>query len=65
MKCPEDVELKQMAIEFWQDDLAKFFPKSPGPTNTEVVMFKAGYLKAVSDALLAGSDTQNADVPKK
>lgn len=36
-------ELKDEAIKYWQDSLAKFFPTSPGPTNTEILMFKAGF----------------------
>lgn len=36
-------ELKYKAIAYWQDRLAKFFPKSPGPTTCEIEMFEAGY----------------------
>lgn len=36
-------EIKDKAIFFWQDRLAKFFPSTLGPTNTEIVMFEAGY----------------------
>lgn len=38
-----DNDVKQLAIAFWQDRLAKFFPTSKGPTNTEIEMFKGGW----------------------
>lgn len=46
----EDLDLEQLdqlAREFWQDDLAKFFPKQKEPTYTEYKMFQAGFQKAV------------------
>lgn len=36
-------DLDKEAAHFWQDDLAKFFPKSKGPTSTELRMFEGGY----------------------
>jgi len=36
-------DLNYEATFYWQDSLAKFFPDSVGPTNTEVLMFKAGF----------------------
>lgn len=35
--------IKESAIRAWQHDLAKFFPKSKGPTNAEIRMFELGY----------------------
>ena len=46
----EDLDLEQLdqlAREFWQDDLAKFFPKQKEPTYTEYKMFQAGFQKAL------------------
>lgn len=46
----EDLDLEQLdqlALEFWQDDLAKFFLKQKEPTYTEYRMFQAGYQKAL------------------
>lgn len=34
---------KQLAIVYWQDKFAKFFPKSKGPTDLEIAMFVGGY----------------------
>lgn len=34
--------MKKDAIWYWQDRLAKFFPTSKGPTNTEISMFNYG-----------------------
>lgn len=45
--CGMDIEHK--AISYWQDKLAKFFPKSKGPTNTEIDMFRAGYIQAEAE----------------
>lgn len=39
--------IKQMALEDWQDDLAKFFPKSKEPTGAEYRMYEMGYARAV------------------
>lgn len=36
-------EMRWKAVVYWQDRMAKFFPTSPGPTDLEVAMFKAGY----------------------
>ena len=50
MKYREDLgldQLDQLAREFWQDDLAKFFLKQKEPTYTEYRMFQAGYQKAL------------------
>lgn len=38
-----DEKIKERAVFYWQDSLAKFFPKSKGPTTTEIAMFEAGY----------------------
>lgn len=35
-------EEKNAAIEYWQNDIAKFFVSSNGPTQIEILMFKAG-----------------------
>jgi len=48
----EDLDLEQLdllAREFWQDDLAKFFPKQKEPTYTEYRMFQAGYEAALRE----------------
>lgn len=37
-----DEKIKNKAISIWQDQFAKFFPKSKGPTNVEIAMFEAG-----------------------
>jgi hypothetical protein len=37
-----DDKVKEAAVAYWQDKLAKFFPTSKGPTNCEIEMFKAG-----------------------
>lgn len=39
---PSDEDIKQAAVEYWQDRLAKFFPTEPGPSGAEMEMFKAG-----------------------
>ena len=39
-------KLDQLALEFWHDDLAKFFVKQKEPTYTEYRMFQAGFQKA-------------------
>lgn len=39
---------KKDAIWYWQDKLAKFFPTSEGPTNTEKMMFEYGYLEGIN-----------------
>jgi uncharacterized membrane protein len=49
-------EIKQFAVEYWQDRLAKFFPTSPGPTNTEVDMYTAGYTAGHDDGFENGVD---------
>jgi hypothetical protein len=54
MKYREDLDLEQLdqlALEHWQDDLAKFFVKQKEPTYTEYNMFTAGY-KAGYNAML-------------
>jgi hypothetical protein len=54
MKYREDLDLDQLdqlAREFWQDDLAKFFPKQKEPTYTEYRMFQAGYQETLGDSL--------------
>jgi hypothetical protein len=54
MKYREDLDpeqLDQLAREFWQDDLAKFFLKQKEPTYTEYRMFQAGYQEALGDSL--------------
>lgn len=45
-------QLDQLAREFWQDDLAKFFVKQKEPTYTEYRMFQAGYQQALFEARL-------------
>lgn len=45
---PEQLDL--VAREFWQDDLAKFFPKQKEPTYTEYRMFQAGYKQGLVKA---------------
>lgn len=40
-------QIDKLAREFWQDDLAKFFPKKKEPAYTEYRMFQAGYQKAL------------------
>lgn len=42
-------EIKDKAIYYWQDKLAKFFPKAKKPTGSEIDMFRAGYLTAGRD----------------
>lgn len=39
-------DVREMAVWYWQDSLAKFFPTSKGPTGTELAMFEAGYKMA-------------------
>lgn len=43
----EYLDIEQLAREFWQDDLAKFFLKQNEPTYSEYRMFQAGYQKAL------------------
>jgi hypothetical protein len=40
-------EIDRLATAHWQDDLGKFFPKSKGPTYTELNMFTAGFRAAL------------------
>lgn len=40
-------QLDQLAREFWQDDLAKFFLKQIEPTYSEYRMYQAGFEKAL------------------
>lgn len=35
-------DVEERATHHWQNDLAKFFPMSKGPTSTEISMFKSG-----------------------
>jgi len=44
-------QIDQLAREFWQDDLAKFFPKQKEPTYTEYRMFSDGYKQGYFDCL--------------
>lgn len=41
-----DDKIKQLAIAYWQDKFAKFFPKSKGPTDLEIAMFVGGLTAA-------------------
>lgn len=43
LKTCGDGDVRRMAVIYWQDDLAKFFPTSKGPTSTEILMYEAGY----------------------
>ena len=43
----EYLDIDQLAREFWQDDLAKFFLKQIEPTYSEYRMYKAGFEKAL------------------
>lgn len=36
------MKLREKAVAYWQDKLAKFFPTSKGPTGVELDMYKAG-----------------------
>lgn len=47
-KVPKWIESEM--IKYWQDDLAKFFPTSKGPTPCEVIMYTAGALAAIERA---------------
>lgn len=38
----QDKDYRLAAVAYWQDRLAKFFPRSTGPTTAEVDMFIAG-----------------------
>lgn len=54
MKDPDEIdvdEVYQMALEYWQDDLAKFFVLQKEPTYVEYKMFLEGYKKALKDVL--------------
>jgi hypothetical protein len=44
--------IKELALIYWQDKLAKFFPKAKEPNGTEYVMFEAGYKKGFEEALV-------------
>lgn len=59
------MEIKDKAIWYWQDRLAKFFPTSKGPTNVELEMFKAGYEKALSENLRAAEASDKTDMWRK
>jgi hypothetical protein len=37
------IEVNRLALDFWQDNLAKFFPKQKEPTFIEYRMFYEGY----------------------
>lgn len=43
-------DLRKEADAYWQDDLAKFFPTSKGPTTTEYYMFEAGFRRGLEMA---------------
>ena len=43
----EYLDIEQLAREFWQDDLAKFFLKQNEPTYSEYRMYRAGFEKAL------------------
>jgi hypothetical protein len=51
-------DLDKEAAYFWQDDLAKFFPKSKGPTYTERRMFEGGYRLAQEEVEKLGSENE-------
>lgn len=36
-------EIDHKAHAYWQDDLAKFSPRSKGPTGAELNMYRAGF----------------------
>jgi hypothetical protein len=38
--------LKEKAIFYWQDSIAKFFPTAKGPSTVEIDMYEAGYEQA-------------------
>lgn len=44
-------DTKQLALEYWQNDLAKFFPKQNEPTYTEYKMFYEGYKAGLTKLL--------------
>ena len=46
----EKADSDARANYYWQDKLAKFFPKSKGPTSVELDMFRAGYEAAWHEA---------------
>lgn len=46
------IEIDQMALEHWQDDLGKFFPTRKTPTYSEYNMFSAGYKAGYAAALV-------------
>ena len=43
--------MKDKAIYYWQDKLAKFFPTLSGPNTCEIDMYKAGYRQALIDSV--------------
>jgi hypothetical protein len=45
-------DVKNKAVEFWQNRLAKFFPTLKGPTGCEIAMFEAGYEQGQKDTEL-------------
>lgn len=47
----EYLDIEQLAREFWQDDLAKFFLKQNEPTYSEYRMYRAGFEKALETFL--------------
>lgn len=51
-------DLDKEAVYFWQDDLAKFFPKSKGPAYTERRMFEGGYRLAQEEVEKLGSENK-------
>lgn len=56
-----DRSLRQRAIEFWQDRLAKFFPQSKLPTGSEIAMFEAGYALSTEERAQAELEPLRAE----
>ena len=47
-----DIEkIDQLARKYWQNDLAKFFPKQKEPNYSEYKMFYEGYKAAFEESL--------------
>lgn len=44
-----DDSIKRKAIEYWQNELAKFWPTAKGPSVVEIDMFEAGYNAGFKD----------------
>lgn len=56
-------KVEERAVWYWQDRLAKFFPTSPGPTTTEIEMFRAGFEAGVASVIcdVINEDTRGVD----